>query len=342
MDAIALRQVGCQLALQKSFTQAKKCFHKAIEIDPDFAQAHFDLAYLYLLLGDYKQGFREFEWRLRIDDDLNRLYQAIYDPGKQWLGQNLEGKRILVYTEQGIGDGLHFLRYLRYLKAKEAHIILHVHKPTIPLLEGHPWIDEMIAADITEIPSFPEYDYQCSIMSLPWLLQQFSISGQPYILPPSPSREFPPHSVGIVWAGTRSHVNDVNRSIPLEYFKSLDAHLYGMQVEPRPDVTTSLDYTDLSPEIHDLKDTAAFLEGLDLLICCDTAVAHLAGAIGTPCWLLLPYIPDWRWGLNNETTPWYNSVRIFRQSRPGNWIDVFKLVSEELNKVCNGYISLET
>ena len=109
-------------------------------------------------------------------------------------------------------------------------------------------------------------------------------------------------------------------------------NLFSVQLEYRPDLGTLPMYTDLSPYIKDLSDTATFLENLDLLICCDTAVAHLAGAIGTPCWLLLPYIPDWRWGLAGETTPWYNSLTLFRQKTPGDWAGVFNEVSTRLDE----------
>jgi ADP-heptose:LPS heptosyltransferase len=117
----------------------------------------------------------------------------------------------------------------------------------------------------------------------------------------------------------------------LKHFKKLSAaKLWGLQVEPRPDLGTEAFYTDLAPSIRNMVDTAHYLHNLDLLICCDTSIAHLAGAIGTPCWLILPYMPDWRWGLDSEKTGWYNSLRLFRQSTPGDWEEVFERVSKAL------------
>jgi hypothetical protein len=173
---------------------------------------------------------------------------------------------------------------------------------------------------------------------LPWHLKQFEVTGESYITAPEKVVKFPPYSIAITWGGTPYHVNDANRSIPLSYFLSLKSvNLYSVQLEHRPDLGISCLYSDLAPHIQSMSDTAVFLKNLDLLICCDTAVAHLAGAIGTPCWLLLPYIPDWRWGVTGDTTPWYNSLRLFRQQKPGDWQGVFNKISAELNKLCNAY-----
>lgn len=326
MDII---QKGKDFCLKRNFKSAEICFQLAIQENPNNAEAHFNLAYIYLLHGHYQRGFEEFEWRLKIDDDLNRYYKSIYDQNKVWNGEDLDQKRILVYAEQGVGDGIQFFRYVKHLKSSGAYVMLHIHKPTAPLLKDHPWVDEIFTSDIGESISFPEYDYNCSIMSLPWKLKKFEVSGEPYIAAPPGNMIFPPHSIGIVWGGTKNHLNDANRSIPIKYFSELKGNLYSLQVEPRHDLGES-SYPDLTIGIHNLMDTASFLRNLDLLISCDTSVAHLAGAIGVPCWLALPFMPDWRWGQFDNTTKWYNSMRIFRQKIPGDWDGVFKEMALEL------------
>ena len=336
MSIIELIANGCVFAANKQFEKAESFFHRAIQ-DADWdnqevVDAHFYLSLVYLVQGNYKDGFREFEWRKEIDDPLNEYYRKTYKLLRTWYGQNLNGKRILVYAEQGVGDGLQFFRYLKHLKEGGAYVILHIHKPTGPLFFEHPWVDSVVMADVNEQFQPPPHDYHCSLMSLPYLLNNFSVSGEPYIhVKPKEIVFGPDMNVGIVWGGTQHHPNDKNRSIPLRHFKKLSAaKLWGLQVEPRPDLGDETFYTDLTPSIRNMVDTAHFLHNLDLLICCDTSIAHLAGAIGTPCWLLLPCMPDWRWGLDSEKTGWYNSLRLFRQSTPGDWEEVFERVSKAL------------
>lgn len=321
MDAREKLQLVAQQIRQRSYFEAQSSCEEIVHENPDWATARFSLAQIYLSLGKYKDGFRELECRWQIDDSLNWRYREIYDFDKWWDGSSLDGKTILLFCEQGLGDGIQFARYIDKLKGK---IIVHAHRPLAPLLQA-----EVIVADIGETPEFPAYDYVCSTMSLPHLLQDLEPDGRPYLT--AEKRKI--GGVGVIWGGTPGHPLDADpyscRSIPVHHFHRLNAELISLQLEHRPDLGEPW-FPSMIDQIHDARDTAEIMLGMDLIITCDTSTAHLAGALGCPCWLLLPYIPCWRWGIDSESTPWYNSVRIFRQKEPGNWDAVFDEVARQL------------
>lgn len=328
MDTIAkfkLRSAQ-NAALKHDYFRAKKILEEVIEDHPDEPLIHFGLAQICLTLGEFKKGFTEFEWRLEIADPLNYWYRQVHDFSKQWKGEPLENKTILIWLEQGLGDGIQFVRYVKQLNGR---VIVHSHKPLAPLLTG-----EVVTADVNtdEHKEFPEYDYMCSSMSLPYALKDFTPTGEPYLF--SGVREAKgERKIGVIWGGGRGNPSDdvpeQNRFVPVDYFKRLDAELFNLQVENRNDLGDSSWLRDPGP-IRNMKDTAEIMRGMDLIITTDTATAHLAGALGCPCWVLLPYSPTWRWGTKN-TTPWYDSIQIFRQSEPGNWDTVFDRVKQQLD-----------
>ena len=358
----------------KQVDNAIDCFKQAVASNPDYPPAHVDLTFSYALQKKWKDAFAEYEWRFTYYPQMS-YYIREYDQDKVWNGQDsLEGKTILIYSEQGAGDGIQFIRYTKQLKAMGATVYVHCAPSLNNLFDRIETVDRVVNRDIVNGtgPKFPEYDYQCAIMSLPHLLQDFDISGEPYIKPATDKfkgyleEEYGKgkFNVGIIWAGSPSHPNDKNRSIHLKHFACLQdiegvrllclqmdkrARAYGSISHPENvDKETDFQQTneivdyckdagdiemiDLTTMIQDFEDTATILAGLDLLITCDTAALHLAGAMGVPTWALIPYNPDWRWGLEGTTTEWYDSVKLFRQEEKDNWEQVLEEVRKELNE----------
>jgi len=357
----------------KDLKLAKECFEKSLVLNPRCSAGHLDMAYTYFLMGDWSMGFKEYQWRFDYHPQLQH-YLRNYDADRIWTGQSLDGKRILIYGEQGVGDTLQFCRYCRLLKEQGAYVILHCNNALNNLLERFDGIDETINIDLVHKSDveFPEYDYQCAIMSLPYLLAVPSISGEPYLEPATTkfkeqiqSKHGNTFNIGVVWAGSPAHPSDNKRSMQLKNFKPLEAtegvQLFSLQMDARkrkygwqtygigedqlsdfqPGNTQVVDYAedcddmqlvDLTQMIQSYDDTATILAGLDLVICCDTSVLHLAGAMGVPCWGLIPYNPDWRWEIDGNTTIWYDSVRLFRQNERDNWPEVFVRVKEALDE----------
>jgi len=351
----------------KDVEESLRCFETALKHEPGYPAAHVDLAFAHHLLGHWKTGFEEYEWRFDYFNQMD-YYKQSYDQTKRWNGRNpLEGKRLLVYAEQGLGDAIQFIRYVPQLKERGAHVIVHCSPNLDAILKRCEGVDETVNRDIVNNKGdeFPEYDYQCSMMSLPHLLKDYELCGKPYIKPVTQNfRQFVEDEygkedmkVGIVWAGSPAHPHDQRRSIPLKHFKAIyetpGVKLFSLQFDTRPrkygngfemrpgsdgkivdlaEGCEDMQLVDLTTMIQSLEDTCTILAGLDLVISCDTAIIHLAGAMGIPCWMCLPYNPDWRWGIEGDTTDWYDSVRIFRQSKRGDWEGVFERVKKELDE----------
>ena len=370
--------LGSVYAELKDVDQSHACYQRAIDIDPEYPAGHVDLSFIEHLKGNWKKGFEEYEWRFWYYPQLKH-YLGSYDREKLWNGKDsLDGKRVLIYGEQGAGDIIMFSRYCKDLKDRGAYVIINGPPTLVDILERIDGVDEVCTKDVhmQDGPPFPEYDYQFSLISAPYLLKPTEICGKPYIKPATEAFrdmvkiEYGDNfNIGIVWAGSPAHPHDQKRSIPLKHFRGLyntpGVKLFSLQLETRPrqygstirnmDEDTKVnsdcsekfiaqqgvvDYcadaedikaVDLTKMIQSFDDTATILAGLDLLICCDTSVAHLAGAMGMPTWILLPYNCDWRWQIEGDTTAWYDSVRLFRQEQRDNWPQVFKKVEEELN-----------
>jgi tetratricopeptide (TPR) repeat protein len=353
---------------KKDYDKSIKCFKRALELNPDCSAAHVDLAYANHLIGNWEEAWEEYEWRKEYFPQM-KFYKNEYDMEKLWDGKaDLEGKRILVYGEQGIGDQLQFVRFFQGLKDRGAHTIYHC-APTInSIVLRHDAIDEVVNRDIVNKAGdeIPEYDYQIALLSLPKLLKEYEYSGKPYLEPATKkftelvNKDYgDTFNVGIVWAGSPAHPQDQKRSIPLKHFSPLhetegvklfslqfDTRKrtggFGFEFRPKDEDKEIIDYAEgcenmslvnLTPLIKGFDDTATILSGLDLLISCDTAAVHLAGAIGTPVWMMIPFNPDWRWQHDGETTCWYDSMRIFRQDKRGDWESVFEKVKEALDEV---------
>jgi tetratricopeptide (TPR) repeat protein len=340
----------------KDLESAEKCLLKAIEIDPECSGAHVDLAFTYHLAGRHKEGFEEYEWRISHFNQMH-FYRDQYDQSKRWRNpeQDISGNRILIYAEQGLGDLVMALRWMKKLKKKGVkEVYIHCDPCLNDLVLNTEGVDKVVNRNMAtgEGEPFPEYDLQCCGMSLPYLLQCSEITGKAYInnKPIDVKSSYPDtFNIGICWAGSPAHPNDSVRSMCLSNFREIripGVKLFSLQKDVRPrvrkDNKTAIDLTegaedlglvDTSSHMNTFSETASLAAGLDLVITVDTALLHICGACGIPCWGLIPYNPDWRWGLDGEDTNLYDSIRLFRQSKPGDWDGVFKRAAKELKKI---------
>lgn len=309
----------------------------ALALNPDMADAHWNKGLEQLLLGDFANGWPNYEWRWRRAGADTRDFSA-----PQWRGEALAGKTILLHAEQGFGDSIQFLRYLPLVAAKGARIILELPDSLMPLLGSR----DGVAAIVSRGQSLPPFDLHCPLMSLPLAFGTTLATipaAVPYLQAP-PERvaawraQLPRNAVprvGLVWSGKPSHRNDHNRSLAFARLAPLlaqaNVEFVSLQRDVRDTDKAALENAAiLRPDFADFADTAAVIETLDLVVAVDTAVAHLAGALAKPLWLLLPFCPDWRWMLDRADCPWYPSARLFRQPRPGDWDSVIKGLCEAL------------
>jgi tetratricopeptide (TPR) repeat protein len=335
-NATALNGLGVELFGQGRFDEAHAAYERSLAIEPGNVPAHFNRAVIRLMAGDFERGFAEHEWRLRLDEN---ILPAFLPP--RWDGSDPSGKTILLFGEQGFGDSVQFVRYAEHLKRAGARTVIGAARELAPLLETCPWIDQSAPLD----RALPHFDAYIPMMSLPYLFRttRDTIPAHiPYLFPGEMlvanwRRELEPvreAKVGFVWQGSKLHRNDRERSIPIDKFIQIAAvprvRLYSLQKET--DVKPPFAMTDLSGRLETFLDTAAVIKNLDLVITPDTAVAHVAGALGVPVWIALPYVPDWRWMLGREDSPWYPTMWIVRQSRRGVWDDVFERMAAELVK----------
>ena len=331
--------IGNTFNANGQFKSALNHYQKAINVNPNFAEAWWNLSLVQLLLGNYQEGWLNYEWRLRKHDFEVRGYKQ-----PLWDGSSLTDKTLFIYCEQGFGDTIQFIRYLKILSKPSVTLIVECHSSLYRLFSTLPEIDTLISqGDL-----LPDFDVHISLMSLPrifqttletipvdtaYLFHDHSISC-PLVIDPEP------YNIGIVWAGRPAHQNDKNRSLEVSFFASLvrlpGTQFYSLQMGDRQsdlsqqqDLSPIIDCADL---LHDYADTATIIDQLDLVITVDTSVAHLAAALGKPVWVLLPFAPDWRWLLDRDDSPWYRSARLFRQSERGDWASVFQSVQTALVK----------
>jgi tetratricopeptide (TPR) repeat protein len=355
-DAPIWTNLGGVYGEMKDMRAAEPCFLKAIELNPNYAPAHVDLSFTYYFLDDYPKGFKEYEWRTQHFPQME-YYNKLYDQSKRWRSpdESVEGKTILIYAEQGLGDFIMAIRWLKLLKAQNpAKIIIHCDENFNTLLTQVQEVDQVINRDLVtgEGDEIPQYDIQCCVMSLPYLLQRFDTSGEPYLKPSTKAnikRNYPDtFNIGICWAGSAHHPHDEWRSTFLKYFKVFQlpgVKLFSLQKDTRPRIKqgdkiatdfmqdgNDMQIVNMASFMTDLAATTAIIGGLDLIITVDTALLHLCGATGVPCWGLLAFKPDWRWGLTGETTKWYDSVKLFRQEKFGDWEGVFSQVAKKLSE----------
>ncbi|MFM9265650.1 tetratricopeptide repeat protein [Tychonema sp. BBK16] len=320
--------------------RAISCYNQALIFDKNCAKAHFNLGIALLLSGELPRGFAEYEWRWKTDQA--KKMQWVHFEQPIWDGSDLQGKTILLRCEQGLGDSIQFVRYAPIVQQKGGKVVVSCYQELKRLFKAIPGIEQVVVT----VDELPEFHLQAPLMSLPYILgtDLDSIPTNIPYLSPASGWSFSLDSndnlkIGIVWAGSSEHLKDFTRSTYLSYFlKLLDipgASFYNIQKELSAGDRTLLNQipvTDLSDNLNDFADTAAVISQLDLVICVDTAVAHLAGALGKPVWILLCFAPDWRWMLEREDSPWYPTVRLFRQQTVGDWEEVFDRLKTALQE----------
>jgi tetratricopeptide (TPR) repeat protein len=342
-----LSNLGLALPLLGRFDEAIECCRRAITLRGDYAEAHANLALILLLLGQWQEGWEQYEWRYRSTSFPNFARCAA---GQHWDGSDLTGRTILLRAEQGLGDAIQFVRFVPQVIARGGRVLLEVPPELQRLLQGtnSGGATVILQDDRAELPA---HDVVLPLMSLPAKLGKFDPDNIPkptYITADPVLREQWRNrlasesrlKIGLVWAGNSFHRRDSSRSIPLSMLAPL-AHenlcFYTLQFGPPAAQAASpppgMTLINLTDQIRDFADTAAFIAELDGVVSVDTAAAHLAGAMGKPAWLLLPVIPDFRWLLDRPDTPWYPTMRLFRQTRDGDWQEPIARLARELTDV---------
>jgi Tfp pilus assembly protein PilF len=322
---------GHALAALNRHQDAITSYDRALALQPDHADAHFNAAMSLLTVGAYARGFQEYEWRWKRTGMAGR--KEFRRP--PWLGDApLNGKTIVLHAEQGLGDTVQFARYVPQIGRMGARVVLEVPGELKPLLAGLDGVAEVVVRG----ERLPPYDLHCPLGSLP-LACKTGVSNIPAAIPYLRAPEthlakwrarleqLPSPRVALAWSGRAAHPNDRNRSVSLAELKPLlsapGVRFISVQRELRDDDAAMLSreprIAHVGAELYDFADTAAVLSLCDLLVCVDTSVAHVAGALGRPVALLVPFQPDWRWMLDRDASPWYPNIRLYRQSAPRDW-----------------------
>lgn len=347
--ASAHNNLGVVLQDQGQLAAADAAYRQAIELKPDYPDAQFNRALLQLLQGDYKAGWEAHEWRWQC-----ALFRPHHwnIPQPMWDGSELTDRTIILHVEQGFGDIIQFIRFVPLVAARcgGGEVLVKCVPELRRLLQHTPGMTRWLE-DAEPLPAF---DVHCSFMSLPLALGS-TLENLPREVPYLHAeaaevekwrRELAGDTqrlkVGVVWSGNPTHTNDRNRSMPREALAPLGqvpgVSFYSLQkgAADQPVGSAGLKLIDRTAELKDFVDTAALLANLDLVIAVDTAVAHLAGAMGKPVWTLLPFMPDWRWLLEREDSPWYTTMRLFRQTTRGDWEGVIQRVKVALERLVRG------
>jgi len=340
---LALKGKASSLVELRRLEEASACFARFLALDPENADARWNLALLQMLVGDFRAGWlgREARWQTGMMRD------PIL-PQPLWLGdRSIEGATILLYGDEGIGDTLQFARYIPMVADLGARTIVAVADPICSLLSRL----DGVAQCIPKTSALPAFDTHCPISSLPLAFKttlETIPSAVPYLPAPDQDRvtqweqRLGAHTrfrVGLVWSGNPSHANDHNRSMPLRdliKILDLDATFVSLQKELRDgdrEILAGVDIVDMTENLGDFEDTSALASCLDLIISVDTSVAHLAGGLGCQVWILLPFTPDYRWMFDREDSPWYPTARLFRQTEARDWAGVVDRLRIELGTV---------
>lgn len=340
----AMANLGNFLRKAGRLDESSETFRKALAIKPDHTLAALGLGISQLMAGDYAEGWKYYEVRRMMPEFAIRHWDM-----EPWDGGALNGRRLLVHTEQGIGDALIVCRYLERLQALDGEVVFEARDELVPLLRSMPALGNIeIVSDVPGVNE-AEFDLDVPLMSLPHLVgpvEPFWPQTGPYVLP-EPGRveawkdRLAGHdgpTIAIYWQGNPNHRSDNLRSIPLAQFEPLiltpNVRLISLQQGTGPEQIDDLPWGNrilhLGDEINQdgaLLDTAAILANVDLMVTSDTGPAHLAGAMGVPVWTALMNVPEWRWQLSRQTTPWYPTMRLFRQPTPGDWSSVFSEIA---------------
>lgn len=353
--AVALNPESAAVHLNRGYTlmklarlpEAETAFRKSLALDPGLPIAHWNLAFLRLLEGRYGEAWPDYGWRWKLRDTL--VSQRTFEQ-PTWRGESLLGQRVLVWAEQGFGDTLQFIRYLPLLQQRGGRVLLQVQPALVSLLQGCPGSERVLS----EGEPLPPFDLQVPILDLPMVFSS-TLSDLPcdvpYVSPPTPPAYQPSAAmvealrtdeartrVALVWQGNPNQKDNRTRSLDPALFEPLaqlpnvtwfNLQKYAPGVEAKP-LPPAFKACDLGPLLTTFADTAYALEHMDLTISVDTAVAHLAGALGRPALVLLSFSPDWRWLIKGDSCPWYPTFRLYRQPAPGAWEAVIQNVLRDL------------
>jgi Flp pilus assembly protein TadD/ADP-heptose:LPS heptosyltransferase len=344
--AEAYNNLGVCLADVHRLDESAHALRRALYFKPDAVDAHNNLAIVLLLQGNLEQGWLEYEWRFKRSGQGN-LFKV---SAPRWDGSPLDGKSILMCAEQGLGDTLQFVRYAELLANLGARVVLECQAPLVPLLSRLKSVSEVIPSGATR----PHHDFYCPLLSLPCTLgtSLTTIPNRvPYIVPlPERLERWRPRinalqglRVGVAWQGSKGYPGDAARSIPLESFKPLaeipGVTLVSLQKGPGAEQLNEFQKTHAIAVFEDIdvspgafEDSAAVASLLDLVICSDSAITHLAGAVGADVWLALCRPSDWRWMRNRDDSPWYPTMKLFRQDPTGRWEPVFDAIRAQLEE----------
>jgi tetratricopeptide (TPR) repeat protein len=313
--------------------EALACYGRALSLRPDYAEAHFNRAHALLITGQFEEGWKEYEWRFAVAR-YDRNFDAPF-----WSGEALGGRSILLHAEQGFGDTLQFLRYAPLVADRGGRVVLEVPGPLVRLAGSVEGASQVVAAG----EPLPAFDCHCPLINLPGVLGTTLSTipdAVPYLSVPAAAAWAerigiaPGLRAGLVWAGTTVGALDPQLLEPLWEVSGIS--WFSLQVGDRPEypaLPDGLKVVDLSPWLTDFAETAAAVSHLDLVITVDTAAAHLAGALARPTWVMLPAAPDWRWLLGRQDSPWYPTMRLFRQKKAGDWLNVSHELAEALAQI---------
>ncbi len=343
-DVASWNNLGKCLNDSNRLEESIQTYDRALAIDPSYAMARYGRAVTLLAAGRLREGFREYNhWR-------THGIKPRQFPQPEWQGEPIREQTLFLHAEQGFGDAIMYARFLPEVRRRASRVILEC-RPELKTFFTHCAVADVVIAYDETIPPF---DYFSSVASLPGIFGTVldTIPHEtPYlkisateILPPAPAGLL---KVGVVWAGNPLHHNDAARSMRFEDFAPIllvpGVAFYSLQLPVRAQDEAGFrslaNVVEVSGRFKSFLETAAIVAQLDLVIAVDTAMAHLAGALGRPVWTLLPFAPDWRWMLNREDTPWYPNMRLFRQKQRGEWQPVVARVAEELGRLAAGEIN---
>ncbi len=326
--------------------KAENALEKAVKIDPNFVNAHFDLATTYLLMGDYEKGFQEYEWRFQ-KDEMKSLFHNLSDileKPKFELNFETTGKTLLLYSEQGFGDIIQFVRFAEELKVQypELKLKIQVRRELKSLINTMDCFDKVVERG----EALGEFDYQFAVMSLPYLLKTTikTVPNTPYLKVKGKFKlniDEKKLNIGVVWGASNTGESYEDKVFSLKYFRPLmkdkSIQLYSLQVAGDSKEIKALglskkEIINLEDQLTDFKQTALAIEKLDLVITTDTSVAHLAGAMGKEAWIVLQQNADWRWGQEVDKTIWYPTLKLFRQDKKSDWESAFTKVYSMIEK----------
>ena len=330
--ALVLRDSG-------DIAAAMRLFERAVELGYRSSDLYWDRALAYLTDGDLTRGFAEYEWRWRLPEVTARSL-----PGSPWKGESLTGRTLFVYAEQGFGDTIQFARYVPMIAGQAGRVVFECQPQLLRLLSGSENFADVEL--IQQGEQVPKFDFHVALLTLPHHVGTTLTTipaDNPYFSFPSAVDDLPARRadlrVGLAWTGKPTHRNDRNRSLTLAQLAPLlqlpHVHFVSLQAGTAAREIAALGYgsviENLAPALKDFADTASAIHEVDLVISIDSAVAHLAGALGRPVWTLIPYVPDWRWMLQRDDSPWYPTMHLMRQRAPGDWADLLQRVGERLS-----------